>query len=514
MKEDHRAAIAQVTLPICARTQKTTAASTKLHFADLHSLDFGMLEHHCFPWTLDAHTHAKLLQDEVTAKLQKSSVCPHRQPKKATISAATWELVQQKKTLRNHLCGAEQQYSKLLCAKIFAAWARRPTALQAFEHQQRDLDKHIAIARLDLRQLGHHVTKALRQDDRRFFEHLMREGQDYLRPHQSKSLWQIIRRSLPKMQQRRKHLNPFQHERLEDQWEPYFQQLKAGHPTSPAELVQHYLARTEATRKNPVELSLKDLPTLIDLEDTFRKTSAGKSTGLDPLPAEIYKARAATMAKIHYQLILKLFTWQTEPLAWKGGLLHVIPKKPHSQEVHHFRGIMLMGTLTKRVHSLLRQRTIQVLLPHRTPGQLGGFPGQQVLFGQQALRTFAHIAHRHSLSSGVIFLDLKNAFHKLIREQVTGIAWDDDFNYVLEAVRTSNQPTACLQAGRQLPAILARLGAPRSLINFLQDIHSETWFKLHCPRFQKLAHEMRNTTRKSISRCHLSCCYGTIWPTA
>ena len=50
----------------------------------------------------------------------------------------------------------------------------------------------------------------------------------------------------------------------------------------------------------------------------------------------------------------------------------------------------------------------------RAPGQLGGFPGQPVLYGLQAIRKFGSLCDTHGVSSSIL------AFHHLIRELVVG----------------------------------------------------------------------------------------------
>lgn len=122
------------------------------------------------------------------------------------------------------------------------------------------------------------------------------------------------------------------------------------------------------------------------------------------------------------------------------------------------------------------------LEPARAPGQLGGFHGQQVMFGSQALRLFCAMADAKGVSSAVLFLDLSNAFHHLAGELVTGISSSASLD-VLQPVwmffkRSSSQDVDKIQAVCSLPGLLAELGAPRSLVALVCDIHAETWCSL------------------------------------
>ena len=109
------------------------------------------------------------------------------------------------------------------------------------------------------------------------------------------------------------------------------------------------------------------------------------------------------------------------------------------------------------------------------PGQLGGFAGQEVLFGSQALRILGRTAMAKGLSFEVLFVDLSTAFHCLVREMVVGIADDRKLQFVLDALHWSDDPGSRLQLGRALPCLLAQLGAPAYLIRLLQNIHDSTW---------------------------------------
>ena len=124
---------------------------------------------------------------------------------------------------------------------------------------------------------------------------------------------------------------------------------------------------------------------------------------------------ACPLAGIYHDLLIKEFTWQSEPLQYKGGPVAIIPKCLSPTVAKQFRGILLLGNMAKRTHSVLRQRIMTHLERARAPGQLGGFQGQQVMFGSQALRLFGQLAAAKGVSSAVLFLDLSNAFHHLVR---------------------------------------------------------------------------------------------------
>ena len=135
---------------------------------------------------------------------------------------------------------------------------------------------------------------------------------------------------------------------------------------------------------------------------------------------------------------------------------------------------MLLPTFAKRVHALIRTQLMHLLERQRPAGQLGGFRNQQVMYGSQSLQIFGHIMDRHHLTSGVLFLDLCTAFHRLIREWVSGIYVPEDLEKVLNSLENEGIPIDEICTRLQLPTLLERLGAPRFLCRLVQDIHAGT----------------------------------------
>ena len=270
-----------------------------------------------------------------------------------------------------------------------------------------------------------------------------------------------------------------------------FGQLEAGTLTTMPELLRTCVQRqTRSLFDAPRELRVEDLPSVFALEEAFRRTIPDKATGEDPLPSGLFHYRANVLACRYHDLLMKEFVWQTEPLQYKGGPIAIIPKCLAPTTAKQFRGILLLGNMAKRTHSVLRQQILSHLAPARAPGQLGGFPGQQVMFGSHALRLFGLLADRRGVSSAVLFLDLSNAFHHLIRELVTGLSTTQNLDGVLEVLGQTGHPVETIQAACRLPGLLADLGAPEALVRLVCDIHAETWCSL--PNHQYL-HTRRGT---------------------
>lgn len=75
-------------------------------------------------------------------------------------------------------------------------------------------------------------------------------------------------------------------------------------------------------------------------------------------------------------------------------------------------------------------------------------------------------------------MDLANAFHRLVRELVTGLVIPDDAAAVVANLQHHGRSTAGLCRWMELPGLLERLKAPPLLIKIMQDIHCFTWYQL------------------------------------
>ena len=113
----------------------------------------------------------------------------------------------------------------------------------------------------------------------------------------------------------------------------------------------------------------------------------------------------------------------------------------------------------------------------RQSGQFGGYAGQQCLFPAHILHTTAMLAKQHQLPDGALFIDIKGAFHCLLRE--LAMESRDQFPRRLQEV--------LLQEGFNLQTLTDLIdsskffgieGADPLLARALQDAHRHTWFTM------------------------------------
>ena len=342
----------------------------------------------------NVHTHAAVLQKQLCNALRPFARAAAQCPRKQTMSAPTWSLVQAKRKQRAHLAHLNDVQRSTMLEAVFAHWKSLPHAdaslsalTSGFTRLLAMQDKLIAVALAEFRRLGRSAAVALRKDDCEFYQGLLSEGADFLHPHDVKRLWNVLRRSIPKFKHRKLYLAPARIEALEEQIVPHFCALELGKPIDPDALVNlcHQRQLVEMQQWAGVTVNPADLPSLTDVETALRSTQANKATGLDPIPSRVHHDCAPVLARFYYPLILKMHLWCVEPIQYKGGIMTLIPKKGDPHVAANYRGILLLASIAKRVHGLLRTSLMTTLHPQRVEGQLGGFAKQMVQFGFHAV---------------------------------------------------------------------------------------------------------------------------------
>ena len=109
------------------------------------------------------------------------------------------------------------------------------------------------------------------------------------------------------------------------------------------------------------------------------------------------------------------------------------------------------------------------------PGQLGGFA--QCAFGSLYIQTFMRRAYHLGAAAAVIFVDLRAAFHSVVRELILGSSSGNhtDQRILAETLQREAFTIEDVQALLQTTSLL-----PDTMVTrLLREIHSRTWATLH-----------------------------------
>ena len=430
-------------------------------------------QHQPITWNSDVHTHASYLQADLKQYFGRN---PRQHMRKKHLTDETCALIQRKKSMFRHLQRAKAAARTVRLQLCFSCWKKRdskPTNLPVSTFRA---DFELAVSAEKYRIASLRVCHAVRADDRRFFDDLA-EQTGSVASQGFHRIWDAIKPLLPRAKNKRKSNIRCPGPSVEQQ-ATHFCHLEAGCETDYARLLaQCHAYQQQQLVEQPLELSLQQMPSRLDVENTLQRLSAHKAPGIDGISPGCLRTAGPDISESLLQLIMKMWLLGAEPIQFKGGLLCPIAKKSQSREVANMRGIMIIDVVGKLAHSLLRQRFLSTLLSWKMPLQLGGFPGCSTLFATHYLRSFHAKARDCQLPSAVLFLDVKSAFHSMIRQILFGSCHElpvhlqkllEEIGCNLEQLRTEIERTSA-QFHHDVPLADRRL---------LQDAHVFTWFGL------------------------------------
>eukprot|EP00435_Cladocopium_sp_Y103_P009387 s2455_g2.t1 len=422
-------------------------------------------------WQVDVHTHAARLQQWLH-----SHQTLRKQWRKAHLTDKTKQLIDLKRAHWKRICAVQRCFRKGLLRQLFDSWRQPQRPVENVASWIRSCDVTIAWHRHSYQCLLPTVVKAVRGDDKSFYEQLAYSaGVESMKG--CHAMWAALRPILPRWRCKRTSNLRCTGPSIEAQFDHY-DQLEAGELVDYPDLVRRCHAHQQcASFDLPLMVKLSDLPSRCDVEAVGAKLKINKAAGIDSVRPDTVRRACAQSSDLLHQLFLKVWLLGSEPIQYKGGLLHAIAKKDGGHRIDQMRGIMLIDVVGKLLHALLRQCMMTAMMPSRQPLQLGGFARKSTLFATQYLRAFAQRAAEQHLSSAVLFLDIRSAFHSLIRA----------FVFQLEEPLPDRLVTVLQQAGCDLEALRHQLdhqvspldhGISASAAHLLADAHSHTWYTL------------------------------------
>ena len=262
-------------------------------------------------------------------------------------------------------------------------------------------------------------------------------------------------------------------------WIQHFAGIEDGKRVEPVEFVRRVQQLQQDKDLDLYTLAATDLPSRVELEQSLRKTQMGRAKGLDGVPGELLHLAAATVSKSLYQLFLKASLRAAEPLAFKGGSLHAVWKgKSNPAYCSAHRGILVSSVIGKAFHRLVRDRAMPALGEVTTDMQIGGLPHYPVILASHFVRVFQTGSRDRQQSHGLLFLDLREAFYRVVRPLLTGTAChDEDIATALRAVSLPAGVMHELHAHLQDCSLAREAGATDWADYGITEALSGTWFR-------------------------------------
>ena len=442
-------------------------------------------------WSMDVNTHADLLEFQLRTWSTELRTAKTR--RKAHLQESTWELIKAKKWCWKNIQQMWKHRKTGVLREIFQQWRKLKSNPGHWGGYFQPWLKWTYFEEARLRFLQNkftkQVTSAVRQDDVDYYNNLAIRAGEADDSGGIKDIWREIKATLPKAK-KRKQLNTKTVQPDDRALQTHFDQLEAGEATTFYELAVGCLREQQLQRRVEVpSLELQDFPSLLEVERLCAKVKTGKAPGLDEINPTIIKKYPCEVGRELFEVMFKAWAGGEEPIAWKGGILCPIFKgKGSKREASSYRGVVLLSALGKRWHALLRARMLPHAIRNQPPMQFGGFPGQQPGFASFIVRAYAARAKMHGLNEACLFIDLRAAFHHLLRQLSLPMR---DCRFPDALVRALRQDGHNVEELQQQSGNADRFGPlplPGHLGKIVADLHQSTWYTINGSHYTSRTH--------------------------
>ena len=369
------------------------------------------------PWSVDVHSHAELLFQQAKVACRRPSA---RCAQKPYVSEATLELLAQKRCARTLL----KRYS--------VAGISGPALTEA-----------VAA----FRRLAAQVKDAVKDDKLAYLESVAGSIKDALDAREGQAVWHALRFFRPASGRVKK---PFRSLPilLDVRGQPAqsFEGQQNIKAVFFAEMEAAVLAPTARERPRPDHcFELCEVPTLVEVEQCIRRMPKGKVPGPSGVRNECWQQDVLSSAKLWVELVAKMNCRGTEAFRLSAGTLHTLYKgKGDICEIANHRSIFLLEGIGKALRRLSRPALLDCATCRDVPLLYGAPPGSQAAFLSHYILTFQRLARGTGCSSSVLFVDVRSAYYRVLRQRLVGGKLDDQA--LCQILATMKVPSEALQA--------------------------------------------------------------------
>ena len=182
------------------------------------------------------------------------------------------------------------------------------------------------------------------------------------------------------------------------------------------------------------------------------------------------------MARLTYAILIKVFVYGQEAIEHKGGRLAIAWKhRGDVRDCDTHRSLLVSSHMGKTIHRALRQKHHGLYTAYMQAQQLGGRPKIPVGIPLHLSRAFLRWQARLQRPTACIFLDLAEAFYRLIRPlALGGDLSDDDIAVIATRLGLGKDVLHQFHAQLREPSALQQAGAGPIVQKILQALHCDT----------------------------------------
>ena len=260
-------------------------------------------------------------------------------------------------------------------------------------------------------------------------------------------------------------------------WLQHCSKLEAAVDTTTHRLLQRIRQGSFTRAAQFPHRNLEEAPTLLDLERSFRRIKRAKAPGHDGLRSDLCSLAPVQMSKLFFPILAKMVFQMNEPIQSKGGVMIAAYKGGRHDLIDNYRGLLPSSHTGKALRRTVRQQLQEHYSRTAPPLHVSIKLGGSVSHASHALRAYQSIAHQKSWSVGVLFLDVKAAYYRVVRQLAATLSnSDEDISRVLRYFELPPEHLQDLLSELHHDSECRASEVPPQLEGLVAELLSGTWF--------------------------------------
>ena len=260
-----------------------------------------------------------------------------------------------------------------------------------------------------------------------------------------------------------------------DRWRRHFASMEGGSVVDRSELLKQV-----STWQELPNMELHQIPSLFDLERQLRASKTQKSMGPDNIPGELLHYAPQHLAHVLWPLYIKQSLTISEAIQYKGGrLVMAYKRRGDYTDCNSHRALLVSSSLGKAMHNTFRRRAMEFVKSSAGDMQITSHSKPSVQLAAHAVRAHMNMAKRTSTGAFALFLDISQAFYRVIRQFACDADCSDE--HIVQFLRRMHIEDFCVDDIAKLleeGSALTHQDCPPYLHRQISQLHQSTWFVL------------------------------------
>ncbi len=440
------------------------------------------------PWSCEVHHQWDYLDGCVHEGLAKLFPPKRRTTRSDIFSTATWRWREEKMKYKENLKQFDEVYNATWLKGALRAWRygaplTAARSVDTFAHVALNLMRLTLLQRFKIS--SQKLREQVEQDKTAFINGVVDKAAHSSSTDVFKAL-RILRvgSRLRKMKQPPLPQLQQEEEEMADDymardliWQSHCAKLEAGVQTTTHRLLQRIRKGSFGRAAQFPHRELQEAPTLLALERSFRRIKRAKAPGHDGLRSDLCSLAPVQMASIYFPILAKMVFQINEPIQSKGGVMIAAYKGGKHDQIDNYRGLLLSSHTGKALRRTIRQQLQDHYARAAPPLHISIKTGGSVSQASHVLRAFHSIAKQRGQSVGTLYLDVKSAYYRVVRQLAATLSnSDEDICRVLQYFELSPEHLDDLLHELRQQSECSVSDVPPQLECLLAELLSGTWF--------------------------------------